>query len=107
MESFTSWYVARHGVDPEKDPTEAIATEWLECALPGTTHMVSPHRVEYQLALMSDWIADEVTDAARALLPEWVRWNGEQSGISEPHVDAAVAVAAGGTRSAADCPVAR
>jgi hypothetical protein len=57
---------------------------------------VSPHRAAYQLSLISDWIPGEPgTTAAKALLPEWVRWNGEQAGLPEHLIDRAAAAAAG------------
>ena len=40
---------------------------------PGSTeHAVLPHRTRYFRELISDWQDDPVTDAAPALLPEWV-----------------------------------
>jgi hypothetical protein len=73
---------ARRGV-----AVEALAEEWLEGMLPGTEHAVSPHRTKYFRELISDWQDDPVTDAALALLPEWVHWNGEQAGVSALLVD--------------------
>jgi len=73
-----------------------VAEEWLEGALPGTWHAASPHRAEYQLGLISDWIPDDpVTMEAKGLLPEWVRWNGEEAGLPEHLIDRSVAAAAG------------
>ncbi|HEU0129118.1 MAG TPA: hypothetical protein VFQ48_11010 [Pseudonocardiaceae bacterium] len=73
-------------------------------ALPETWHAVSPHRVDIQLALINDWVPDDpITVAAKELLPDWVRWHGEQAGLSERLVDRAVAVAAGSARAASDC----
>jgi hypothetical protein len=46
--------------------------------------------------LISDWIPDHpVTVGAKALLPEWVRWNCEQSGLPRHLTDHAVAAARG------------
>lgn len=106
VKAFITWYAARHGAEPDQEPTEALAWEWLEGTLPTAVHVASPHRAEFMLQLMSDWIDDEITDEARALLPEWVRWNGEQAGTPGPLVEAAVAVAAGGERATTDCPAA-
>jgi hypothetical protein len=36
---------------------------------------------------------DPVTDAALALLPEWVRWNGEQAGVPAHLIERAVSAA--------------
>ena len=64
--------------------------------LPGTDHSVSPHhRSEYFRELIDDWLDDPVTDAVRALLPEWVRWNGEQAGVPAALIERAVSAASG------------
>lgn len=39
------------------------------------------HRSEYFRELIADWRDDPVTDMVLTLLPEWVRWNGEQAGV--------------------------
>jgi hypothetical protein len=103
-EAFTGWYVQRHGSQPDPEAVGALAEEWMEGALPDTWHAASPHRVAVQLALINDWIPDDpITIAAKALLPEWVRWHGEQAGLPEDLIDRAVAVAASGVRAATDC----
>jgi hypothetical protein len=72
---------------------EALAWQWLEGMLPGTVHSVSPHRSEYFRELIDDWSDDPVTDAVRALLPAWVRWNGEQAGVPASLLERAVGAA--------------
>ncbi len=97
VEAFTVWYRAAHAAEPDPEAVDALAAEWLEGALPGTQHAASPHRARYLITLIDDWIAeDPVTVGAKALLPEWVRWNGEQAGLPEDLINRAVAVAAGG-----------
>jgi len=97
--AFTAWHLTRHGVEPDLEAVDALAAEWLEGTLPGTRHAASPHRAQYQLNLISDWMSEHpVTVAAKALLPEWVRWNGEQAGLPEHLIDRAVAVANGDPR---------
>jgi len=104
VEAFTGWYVRRHGAEPDPEVVGALAEEWMEGALPDTWYSASPHRVAFQLTLINDWIPDNpITVAAKALLPEWVRWHGEQAGLPEHLVDRGVAVAAGGVRAASDC----
>jgi hypothetical protein len=72
----------------------AIAAEWLEGCLPGTEHAVPPHRVRYQLTLINDWIPDDpVTIAVKSLMPAWVRWNAEQTGLPQPLIDQSMAAA--------------
>ncbi|MDQ3988676.1 MAG: hypothetical protein M3291_05685 [Actinomycetota bacterium] len=102
--AFSSWYERRHGTEPDPEAVDELALEWMEGTLPDTWHAASPHRVEFQLALINDWVPDDpITIAVKALLPEWVRWHGEQAGLSEHLVDRGVAVAAGGARAASDC----
>ena len=102
--AFSSWYKRRYGTEPDPEAVDALAEEWMEGTLPDTWHAASPHRVEFQLALINDWVPDNpVTVAAKALLPEWVRWHGEQAGLPEHLVNRAVAVAAGGVRAASEC----
>jgi hypothetical protein len=102
--AFTSWYVQRHGTEPDPETVDALAQEWTEGTLPDTWYTVSPHRVAFQLALIGDWVSDDpITIAAKALLPEWVQWHGEQADLPEHLVDRAVAVATSGVRAASDC----
>jgi hypothetical protein len=102
-EAFTAWHVARDGTEPDPAVVDALATEWLEGCLPGTEHAASPHRVRFMQALIGDWIDDPVTVAAKALLPVWVRWNGEQAGLPEHLVDRAADIAAGHAPTAPHC----
>ncbi len=103
VEAFTAWYRNQHGTEPDGEAVDALAAEWLEGALPGTEYAASPHRARYQLTLISDWIDDPVTVTAKALLPDWVQWNGEQVGLPEHLIDRAVAAAAGDPEPATDC----
>jgi hypothetical protein len=101
-EAFRSWYLRRHGSEPDAEVAGALAGEWLEGAIPGTTHSASPHRVQSQLNLINDWVPDDpVTVGAKALLPEWVRWNCEQSGLPGQLTERSVAVATGGHEASA------
>ncbi|MEO7196728.1 MAG: hypothetical protein ABIZ05_18220 [Pseudonocardiaceae bacterium] len=102
--AFTGWHVRRHGIEPDPEAVDALAREWMEGTLPDTWHSASPHRVQFQLTLINDWIPDDpITIAAKALLPEWVRWHGEQAGLTEHLVNRAVAVAAGDIRTVSGC----
>jgi hypothetical protein len=102
--AFTGWHLQRHGSEPDLEAVGALAQEWMEGTLPDTWHAVSPHRVEFQLALINDWIPDDpITIAAKALLPEWLRWHGEQADLPPHLIDRAIAVATGDIRAAPDC----
>lgn len=90
---FAKWYAERHGHKPAREAVEALAEEWLEGMLPGTEHSVSPHRSEYFREVIGDWLDDPITDTVQALLPEWVRWNGEQVGLPAALIERAVSAA--------------
>jgi hypothetical protein len=103
-ESFTRWYVSRHSVEPDSDAVDALAEVWLEGCLPGTEHAASPHRARCQARLISDWQSDHpVTVGAKALLPEWVRWHGEEARLPEHLIDRAVAAATAGPETSVSC----
>ena len=83
-EEFTAWYADRHGGEPDPDVVEALATEWMEGALPETWYSVSPQRVAHRMVLVSDWVTDDpITVAVKALLPVWATWLGERAGLPD------------------------
>jgi hypothetical protein len=52
-----------------------------------------------------DWLPEEpAAVAAHELLPEWVRWNGEQAGVPGPLIERSAAVAGGRQFDTSDCP---
>jgi hypothetical protein len=103
--TFTDWYARRHGTEPDPEGLGVLAEEWVKGTLPGTEHAASPHRAKLHVTLINDWSPEHpVTRAATALLPEWVRWNGEHTGLPEHLIDHAVAVAAGEPLTDQDCP---
>lgn len=105
-QAFGTWYVRCHGSDPDQEAIRWLAEDWLQGTLPGYGNAVSPHRVKYLLAYMDDdWLPDEpATKAAYGLLPDWVRWNGEQAGIPGHLIERSVAVAEGKPSNADECP---
>jgi hypothetical protein len=91
---FADWHVRTLGGPPDPEVVEALAAEWMEGALPETWFSASPARIRFQRELIDDWIPDDrVTCGVIALLPEWVRWLGERSGLPadlmQPLLDAA------------------
>ena len=91
---FTEWYAATEAVEPNPESVDALAEEWMEGALPETWFSVSPRRVEFQLGLIDDWIADEVTTEVLNLMPAWVRWLSEGAGLPEHFRGRVIAAAA-------------
>ncbi|MBV9447969.1 MAG: hypothetical protein JO345_18960 [Streptosporangiaceae bacterium] len=106
VKAFSAWYARRHESEPHEEAVRWLAGDWLEGKLPGTEHAVSPHRVADLLQYMDDdWLPGEpVTIAARALLPEWVRWNGAEAGIRAGLIERSAAVAAGEPWNTDECP---
>jgi hypothetical protein len=91
---FTEWYAATGAVEPNPESVDALAEEWMEGTLPETWFSVSPRRVEFQLGLIDDWIADEVTTEVLNLMPTWVRWLGEGASLPEHLRERVIAAAA-------------
>lgn len=92
---FVEWWVQRHGVPPDLAAVDALAEEWMQGVLPSTWHSMSPDRVEFKRQLIDDWIPDDPTTVAvKALLPDWVRWHGEVSGLPEHLISRALAIVA-------------
>jgi hypothetical protein len=91
--AFTAWHIRQHESRPDPEALEALAAEWLEGMLPGTVHAVSPDRIRHRLALIGDWFADDpVTVGAKGLLPAWIRWHSEQTGLPAHLTDQALAL---------------
>jgi hypothetical protein len=105
QEAFTAWYSTRHHGDvPDQDAVEAVAEEWLGVMLPGTEHAVSPRRSAAFRDQITSWWDDEDAAGALSLLPEWIRWNGEQAGMPPNLISDAVAVAVSADPEDADEP---
>lgn len=104
---FGDWYAQRHGREPSSEAVRWLAGDWVTGgALPGYENAVSPHRVRALLAYMDDdWLPEEpATVAAYELLPEWVRWSGQQAGVPGPLIERSAAVAEGRQPDIIDCP---
>jgi hypothetical protein len=103
---FAAWYRPRHDRDPDQEAIRFLAADWLEGTLPECAHAVSPHRVRQLITYMNDdWLPDEpTTQAAYELLPEWVRWNGEQAGVPGHLIERSVTVAEGRPWDPEECP---
>jgi hypothetical protein len=104
--AFSTWYEQRHGREPHQEAIRWLAEDWLEGTLPACANAVSPHRVRRQITALDDeWLPDEpATSAARKLLPEWTRWNGEQAGVPRHLIERSAAVAEGQPWDEGECP---
>jgi hypothetical protein len=83
--AFADWYARRNGREPSSEAVRWLAGDWVTGTLPGYENAVSPHRVRALLAYMDDdWLPEEpATATAYKLLPEWVRWSGEQADVPD------------------------
>lgn len=92
-DEFTSWHTDKHGARPDAEALAELAAEWMEGSIPETWYSVSPERVRHHRRLLSDWVQDDpITLAVTALLPDWVAWLSERSGLPKhlrERVDAA------------------
>jgi hypothetical protein len=104
--AFGDWYARSHGREPSGEAVRWLAGDWVTGTLPGYENAVSPHRVRAILAYMDDdWLPEEpATIAAYELLPEWVRWNGEEAGVPGPLIERSAAVAESRQFDTSDCP---
>jgi hypothetical protein len=103
--AFADWYARRHGREPSGEAVRWLAGDWVTGTLPGYENAVSPHRVRALLAYMDDdWLPEEpATATAYKLLPEWVRWSGEQADVPGPLIERSVAIAERRQSDASDC----
>jgi hypothetical protein len=81
---FAQWFRGRHGAEPDREAAEAPADEWMSGVIPETWHSVSPARLHHQCELIGDWIDNEPTRTAIALLPDWVKWLTNRAEYAEP-----------------------
>jgi hypothetical protein len=96
MEEFITWYSGQHGDIPDGDAVEGLAEEWLGMMVRGSQHLVSPRRVTaFRDAITEMWMDEEEVRGVLALLPEWIRWNGDQAGMAPQLIDDAVSAARG------------
>jgi hypothetical protein len=92
IERFGSWLEGR-GVEHDPDALFVIAEQFVLGAVPGSELSVSPRRVEHGAILIADMYKPEGIRDVFALLPEWIRYCGEQTGLDTTRIEAAVAAA--------------
>jgi len=92
----------------KKKPLMPPKPQRVTCCMIGPTK-IQPTTMAGVLALLAymddDWLPEEpATAAAYKLLPEWVRWNGEQADVPGPLIERSVAVAERRQLDISDCP---
>lgn len=92
IEDFASWLAERGGGQPAREDIGTLAENWSTDDGP-RYYACSPHRIEHAVILVADGYLDEYAEAALDLLPEWVEWCIERSGLTGDLADRARAAA--------------
>jgi hypothetical protein len=94
-DAFLAWYAKQHDDVPDAEDAGTIVNEWgpHDHAGERSLYGCSPHRIQMAAHLIRHGYREEYAKAALRLLPDWVEWCIERSGLDE--------AAAGRSRQAA------
>ncbi|QBI53153.1 hypothetical protein [Streptomonospora litoralis] len=94
VEDFRRWYAERNGAEPDLDDASTLADEWgpPHCT-PPLLYSCSPHRIRQAAVIIADSYQPEYVPGILALMPEWVDWCIERSGVVGEPAEAARAAA--------------
>ncbi|GAA4891658.1 hypothetical protein [Streptomonospora salina] len=93
-DAFRSWYADRHGGEVDADTAAALAGVWGPQDGPDSLlYACSPHRIRLVALTVSDDAPPGGAAAALELLPAWVEWCLERSGLGGAPAEAARAQA--------------
>jgi len=83
-DAFLAWYAKQHDDVPDAEDAGTIVSEWGPHH-PGERSLYgcSPHRIQMAAHLIRNGYREEYADAALHLLPDWVEWCIERSGLDE------------------------
>lgn len=81
IDEFTAWLHERDDRRPEREDIATLADSWSHDSGPGY-YSCSPHRIEYTVILIADGYIKQYADASLDLLPAWVDWCIERSGLT-------------------------
>ncbi|AQZ69465.1 unnamed protein product [[Actinomadura] parvosata subsp. kistnae] len=93
IDDFAAWLRERNGPRPEREDVATLADNWSDLSGPGY-YACSPHRIEHTVILVADGYAEEYAEAALDLLPEWVEWCIERTGLADEPAERARQAAA-------------
>jgi hypothetical protein len=96
-EQFGAWRTAR-GLPSDahtRETTALLAEEWFAGSFEQTRFACSPHRVAMFREITKDVFLPEAVESMFALLPDWVRWCAEQTGLDERFLAPALAITEG------------
>ena len=88
-DAFLAWYAEQHDDVPDAEDAGTIVSEWGPHQNPGERSLYgcSPHRIQMAAHLIRNGYREEYADAALRLLPDWVEWCIERSGLDEAAAD--------------------
>jgi hypothetical protein len=92
IDDFAAWLETRGGDRPEREDIATLADSWSNVSGPGY-YACSPHRIEHTVVIVADGYLDEYAEAALDLLPQWVEWCIERSGLAGEPAERARAAA--------------
>jgi hypothetical protein len=98
VKDFQTWNATRSArpvkEEVEEEAVAALAEAWLEGSLPETRLSCSAHRIRIlQEVIAIEWRDDPLVGPVAALLPQWVRWCAERTGLDPELTARAIAAA--------------
>ena len=84
-DAFLAWYAKQHDDVPDAEDAGTLVSEWGPDHDAGERSLCgcSPHRIQMAAHLIRNGYREEHADAALRLLPDWVEWCIERSGLDE------------------------
>ncbi|MFI6743489.1 hypothetical protein ACIBI9_62370 [Nonomuraea sp. NPDC050451] len=81
IDDFTARLRDRDDRSPEREDVATLADNWSQLSGPGY-YACSPHRIEHAVILIADGYIEKYAEAALDLLPQWVEWCIERTGLT-------------------------
>ncbi|MFI7128857.1 hypothetical protein ACIBQ1_24365 [Nonomuraea sp. NPDC050153] len=81
IDDFTAWLRDRDDHTPEREDIATLADTWSHLSGPGY-YACSPHRIEHTVILVADGYIKKYAEAILDLLPQWVEWCIERTGLT-------------------------
>ncbi|MGW0810765.1 hypothetical protein [Nonomuraea sp. NPDC002799] len=81
IDEFAAWLRDRDGHTPEREDIATLADTWSRLSGP-SYYACSPHRIEHTVILVADGYIKKYAEATLDLLPQWVEWCIERTGLT-------------------------
>ncbi|UBU17833.1 hypothetical protein [Nonomuraea gerenzanensis] len=81
IDDFAAWLRDRAGHTPDREDIATLADTWSGLSGPGY-HACSPHRIEHTVILVAEGYIEKYAEASLDLLPQWVEWCIERTGLA-------------------------